>query len=64
MALVLTLILSVQIVRLYEKDPSRKAPQAELEGQKTEEEQRAADLEEEEEYVGTDEYVEDIARSK
>ncbi|MCD8216529.1 MAG: septum formation initiator family protein [Clostridiales bacterium] len=64
MVLVLTLILSVQIVRLYHKDQSLQAQQEELEAQKTEEEQRAADLEEEEEYVGTDEYVEDVARSK
>ncbi len=64
MVLVLTLVLSVQIVRLYNKDQAYKAQQEELEAQLEEEEERAAELEEEEAYVGTDEYVEDVARSR
>ncbi len=64
MVLVLTLILSVQIVRLYHKDQTYRAQQEELEAQLEEEEERAAELEEEEAYVGTDEYVEDVARSR
>ncbi|MCD8046357.1 MAG: septum formation initiator family protein [Clostridiales bacterium] len=64
MVLVLTLILSVQIVQLYHKDQAYQEQQAALEEQLTAEEERAAQLEEQEAYVGTDEYVEDIARSR
>ncbi|MCD7864691.1 MAG: septum formation initiator family protein [Clostridiales bacterium] len=64
MVLALTGILSVQIVRLYRKDQSYQAQQAQLEAQLSEEQERAEELEAQEEYVGTDEYVEDVARSK
>ncbi|MCD8109711.1 MAG: septum formation initiator family protein [Clostridiales bacterium] len=64
MVLALTAILSVQIVRLYHKDQSYQEQEAQLEAQLSDEQERAAELEAQEEYVGSDEYVEDIARSK
>lgn len=62
--LVMTLILSVQIVRLYGKNEEYKQQQKQLEAQLQEEQERAKDLQEQEEYVGSDQYVEDIAKSK
>ena len=62
--IVLALILSVQIVRLYEKNEQYKVQQKQLEAQLEEENARAEDLKEQEEYVGSDEYVEDTARGK
>lgn len=64
MVLVLTLIMSVQIVRLYHKDQDYQKQQQELQAQLDEEKQRAEDLEARQEYVGTDQYVEDVARQK
>ncbi len=64
MVLALTAILSVQIVRLYHKDQSYQEQEAQLQAQLEEEQQRAEDLEEQEEYIGSDEYVEDMARTK
>ena len=64
MVLVLIMILSVQIVRLYGKNEEYKMQQKQLEAQLEEENQRAKDLQEQEKYVGSDEYVEDTAKSK
>ncbi|MCD7982417.1 MAG: septum formation initiator family protein [Clostridiales bacterium] len=64
MVLALTAILSVQIVRLYQKDQSYQEQEAQLQAQLEEEQQRAEDLEEQEAYIGSDEYVEDMARTK
>lgn len=64
MVIVLTLILSVQIVRLYGKNEAYRVRQKQLEAQLEEENERAGVLKEQEEYVGTKEYVEDTARGK
>ncbi len=64
MVLVLTAILSVQIVRLYGKNEEYKQQQKQLEVQLQEEEERSKELQEQEEYVGSEQYVEDTAKSK
>ncbi len=64
MVIVLTLILSVQIVRLYQKDQALISRQEQLEETLAQEQERTTELEEEEAYVGTDAYVEDVARSR
>ena len=69
-ALAVMVILSVQIVRLYHQDQEYQQEQQELEDKtpfknpRNAEQQRSEDLEEQQEYVGTDQYVEDVARSK
>ena len=60
----LVAVLSTQIVRLYQENESYKAQEAALEAELEEENERAEELEEEEAEVGSDEYVEDIARSR
>lgn len=64
MVLVLTLIMSVQIVRLYHKDQEYQQQEKQLESQLNEEQQRSEELEQQQEYVGTDQYVEDMARTR
>ena len=64
MVAALVLILSVQIVRLYQKNESYKAQEAALQAQLDEETERTQELEELEEEIDSDEYIEDIARSK
>ena len=64
MVVVLIMVLSVQIVHLHGKNQDYRAQQKELEAQLEQEQQRAQDLKEEEDYVGSDQYVEDTARSK
>ncbi len=64
MVLILAGILSFQIVRLYNKDAAYQEQEKELETQLAEEQQRSDDLQQEQEYIGTDEYVEDVARTK
>ena len=64
MVVVLALILSVQIVRLYGKNEAYRVQQKQLEAQLEEENARAETLKEQEEYVGSEEYVEDTARGK
>lgn len=49
---------------LKEKDDSYAAREADLQNQIESEEQKAADLEEEEIYIQTDQYIEEIARTK
>ena len=61
---VLIVIMSVQIVHLNAKNAAYKEQQAQLEAQLEEEKQRTTDLENEQEYVNSDEYVEDTAKSK
>ena len=63
-ALVVTVILSFQIVRLYHQDQGYQQQQQELEARLEEEQQRAEDLEKQKDYVGSEQYVEDVARSK
>lgn len=57
-------VMSIQIVKTYEKDQKYIAQQAELEEQLKEEQERQADLLEYENYTKSQEYVEDIAKSK
>ncbi len=64
MVLVLTGILSFQIVRLYHRDQAYQEQQAQLTEELAEEEQRAEDLAQQQSYVGTDAYVEEVARTK
>ena len=66
MVVVLTLILSVQIVRLYEKNEQYKIQQEQLQAQLEEEEARSEALKEQEEQLLSNEeaYVEDVARGR
>ena len=58
------MILSFQFVRLYHQDLGYQQQQQELEARLEEEQQRAEDLEKQKDYVGSEQYVEDVARSK
>lgn len=60
----LAIILSVASISLREKNDSYKAQETELEEQLKEENARAEEIDALEEYVGTDEYVEDVAKEK
>lgn len=64
MVLALVLILSVQIVHLHQKNETYKLQEAQLQAQLEEETQRAEELKEKEEYIGSQEYIEDVAKSK
>ena len=57
-------VMSVQIVRVHEKDQEYAARQAELELQLESETDRKAELEEYEAYTRSQKYVEDVAKSK
>lgn len=57
-------VMSVQIVKLYQKDQEYANKQAELEAQLEEETARQAELEEYEAYTKSQQYVEDVAKSK
>lgn len=61
---VLAVTLSVASISLHRKNNEYKAQEAELEAQLEAEALRAEEIEELEEYVGTDEYVEDVAKEK
>lgn len=61
---VLGLTLSVASISLHKKNKAYKAQEAELERQLEEERLRAEEIEELEEYVGSDEYIEDVAKDK
>ena len=60
----LAIILSVASISLREKNNSYKAQETELEEQLKEENARAEEIDALEGYVGTDEYVEDVAKEK
>lgn len=62
--LLLGVILSVGSISLHEKNKNYKAQEDVLEAQLKEEAARADEIEALEEYVGTDEYVEDVAKEK
>ncbi len=64
MVLALVLILSVQIVHLYQKNESYKAQEVQLQAQLEAEAARAEQLKAKEAYVGSQEYIEDVAKSK
>lgn len=57
-------VMSVQIVKLYQKDQEYANKQAELEVQLEEETARQAELEDYEAYTKSQQYVEDVAKSK
>lgn len=60
----LTGTLSVNAVRLYQKNKVYKQQEAELEAQIKEEEERSKEVEAYEEYVKTDEYIKEVAEDK
>lgn len=60
----LAVVLAVGSMSLREKNERYKAQQAELETQLEEQKARSEEIEALEEYVGTDEYVEDVAKEK
>lgn len=64
MVVALALIMGIQIARLYQRNQSYAQEMALLQAQLDEEQEYAEELEEEQAYVGTDEYVEDMARSR
>lgn len=61
---VLAITLSVASISLNAKNRNYKAQEAELEAQLEDERLRADEIEELETYVGTEEYVEDVAKEK
>ena len=64
LVLALVLVLSVQIGSLYKKNESYAAQEEALKEELAEETVRTQELEELEEEADSDEYIEDIARSK
>ncbi len=64
MAVVLIVVMGVQIIRLYEKQQTLLAQQQELQSQLEEEEERTEELEALQEYMQTDAYIEDTARTR
>ena len=62
--LILGVTLSIASISLKSKNDVYKAQEAELESQIKAEQDRADEIDELEEYVGTDEYVEDVAKEK
>lgn len=61
---VLAVTLSVASISLHKKNENYKAQETELNKQLEAEENRAEEIDELEDYVGTDEYVEDVAKDK
>ena len=61
---VLGVTLSVASISLHKKNQEYKVQEAELEKQLEEEALRAEEIDELEEYAGTDEYIEDVAKEK
>lgn len=57
-------VMSIQIVRIYRKDQEYAKRQEELELQLEEETARQQELEDYEAYTQSDEYIEDVAKSK
>lgn len=58
------LVMSIQIVKIYQKDQEYARKQQELEALLEEETERQKELEEYENYTQSQEYIEDIAKSK
>ena len=61
---ILGVTLSVASISLHKKNQEYKVQEEELEKQLEEENLRAEEIDELEEYVGTDEYIEDVAKEK
>lgn len=57
-------VMSIQIVKVYQKDQEYAKKQAQLETQLEEEQTRAEEIEDYEAYVQSQEYIEDVAKSK
>ena len=64
MIVILAVVLSFASASLQRKNRAYKVQQAELEKQIQEEEVRSEEIDELEEYVGTDKYIEDVAKDK
>ena len=62
--LLLVAVISVNAMTLKAKEKSYQAQQVELEKQIEEEKARSEEIDELEKYVGTDEYVEEVAKEK
>lgn len=62
--LLLTVIVSVDSLTLKAKDQAYRAQEAELEEKIEEEKARAEEIKNLDEYVGTDEYIEKVAKDK
>lgn len=62
--LLLAAVLWIDGISLREKDKTYQAQEAELKKQIEEEQERSAEIDELEQYVGTDEYVEEVAKDK
>lgn len=62
--LLLLVMVSVNGITLHAKEKAYIAQETELKKQIKEEKDRAAEIADLEDYVGTDEYVEDVAREK
>ena len=62
--ILLLAVMSVQIIKLYHKNQEYIARETELTVQLKTEEDREKQLEEYEKYIGSQEYVEDTAKSK
>lgn len=60
----LLLVMSVQIARLQDKDQAYAEQEANLESQLKSEQDRSEDIKDYEEYTKTDQFVEDMAKSK
>lgn len=61
---IFALVMSVQIVTVYQKDQEYIAKQAELEQQLSDEQDRQEELKDYETYTKSQQYVEDVAKSK
>ena len=61
---IFALVMSVQIVTVYQKDQEYIAKQAELEQQLSDEQDRQGELKDYETYTKSQQYVEDVAKSK
>ena len=64
MVVVLTLIMSVQIGHLYQVNEGYKQDEKTKQAQLKDEQERSAELQEKEAYVGSDQYIVDTAKSK
>lgn len=62
--ILLMAVVSVNAISLREKDRVYRAQETELKKQIEEEKERAAEIDALEKYVGTDEYVEEVAKDK
>ncbi len=62
--LLLVVVISIDGMRLRAKDKEYQAQEIELERQIEEEKARSAEIDQLQDYVGTDEYIEEVAKDK